>query len=103
MGAPRVYTAEQAAELLQCKASWLRRAAADRRIPVRLISGSYRWTDTDLAALLDQQLRPAATAPRPARSEPRQRTRNAHTPQPTVPDAAVRQALRPRRTTSATR
>ncbi|MFW5415072.1 helix-turn-helix domain-containing protein [Nocardiopsis sp. CNT-189] len=66
MEAPTVYRADEAAEVLKCKPSWLKKQAARRAIPVRLIGGSYAWTPEDLEAIVAQRLRPPAAAPRPA-------------------------------------
>jgi excisionase family DNA binding protein len=49
--APRLYTAEQAAELLQVSPSWLRKATA-RAIPCTFIGKHLRFSATDLAAII---------------------------------------------------
>ncbi|MFB9305791.1 helix-turn-helix domain-containing protein [Kibdelosporangium philippinense] len=50
---PLVYTADQAAALLQVPASWLRRKAAARAIPCRYIGKHLRFTRTDLLTITD--------------------------------------------------
>ncbi|WP_436499513.1 helix-turn-helix domain-containing protein [Actinokineospora sp. HUAS TT18] len=47
-------TAEQAAQRLQLRASWLRRKAAARAIPCRYVGKHLRFTHDDLVAIADQ-------------------------------------------------
>lgn len=60
----RLHTPEQAAEILQCKASWLREQARQRAIPFTKIGGAYRFADAHLAEIvaLNEQ-RPGTPAP----------------------------------------
>ena len=51
-GAPTLYTAEEAAEILRVKKSWLERQAAARKIPFTMLGGSYRFTFAHLAAIV---------------------------------------------------
>ena len=51
-GAPTLYTAEEAAEILRVKKSWLERQAAARKIPFTVLGGSYRFTSAHLAAIV---------------------------------------------------
>ncbi|MFD1045491.1 helix-turn-helix domain-containing protein [Kibdelosporangium lantanae] len=49
-----LYTPDQAANLLQIRASWLRRKAAARAIPCRYVGKHLRFTRSDLLAIADQ-------------------------------------------------
>ena len=48
----RLYTAEEAAEILRVKKSWLERQAAARKIPFTMLGRSYRFTSAHLAAIV---------------------------------------------------
>lgn len=48
-----LYTAEQAAQMLQVRPSWLRRKAAARAIPCRYLGKHLRFTRTDVQAITD--------------------------------------------------
>ncbi|GDY33591.1 helix-turn-helix domain-containing protein [Gandjariella thermophila] len=50
---PLLYTAEQAAELLQVRPSWLRRKAAARAVPCRYVGKHLRFSRADIAAIAD--------------------------------------------------
>jgi excisionase family DNA binding protein len=50
-GARLLYTAEQAAALLQVRPSWLRRKAAARAIPCRFLGKHLRFSRTDLETI----------------------------------------------------
>jgi hypothetical protein len=50
-GAPLLYTAEQAAVLLQVRPSWLRRRAAARAVPCRFLGKHLRFSRTDLETI----------------------------------------------------
>lgn len=52
MGAPRLYTPEEAAERLACKESWLKRQASRREVPHVIVAGQIRFRDEDLAAIV---------------------------------------------------
>jgi excisionase family DNA binding protein len=47
-----LYTAEEAAEILRLRPSWLKRRAAKRMIPFTMLGGSYRFTDGHLAQIV---------------------------------------------------
>ena len=47
-----LYTAEEAAEILRVKKSWLERQAAARKIPFTMLGRSYRFTSAHLAAIV---------------------------------------------------
>ncbi len=51
--APLLYTAEQAASLLQVRPSWLRRKAAARAVPCRFVGKHLRFSRTDIEAIAD--------------------------------------------------
>jgi excisionase family DNA binding protein len=51
-GALTLYTAEEAAEILRVKKSWLERQAAARKIPFTKLGRSYRFTSAHLAAIV---------------------------------------------------
>lgn len=51
-GALTLYTAEEAAEILRVKKSWLERQAAARKIPFTMLGRSYRFTSAHLAAIV---------------------------------------------------
>jgi excisionase family DNA binding protein len=47
-----LYTAEEAAEILRVKKSWLKRQAAARKIPFTMLGRSYRFTSAHLSAIV---------------------------------------------------
>ena len=47
-----LYTAEEAAEILRVKKSWLERQAAARKIPFTMLGRSYRFNSAHLAAIV---------------------------------------------------
>jgi excisionase family DNA binding protein len=47
-----LYTADQASELLQVPASWLRKKAAARTIPCTFVGKHLRFSRADLAAII---------------------------------------------------
>jgi excisionase family DNA binding protein len=49
---PALYTAEEAAEILRVKRSWLERQAAGRKIPFTMLGGGYRFTSAHLAEIV---------------------------------------------------
>ena len=51
-GALTLYTAEEAAEILRVKKSWLERQAAARKIPFTMLGRSYRFTSAHLSAIV---------------------------------------------------
>ena len=51
-GALTLYTAEEAAEILRVKKSWLKRQAAARKIPFTMLGRSYRFTSAHLSAIV---------------------------------------------------
>jgi excisionase family DNA binding protein len=50
---PLLYTAEQAAVLLQVRSSWLRRKAAARAVPCRFLGKHLRFSRTDLETIAE--------------------------------------------------
>jgi excisionase family DNA binding protein len=50
--APTLYTAQEAAEILRVKKSWLERQAAARKVPFTLLGGAYRFTLAHLVAIV---------------------------------------------------
>ncbi|TDC47093.1 DNA-binding protein [Jiangella ureilytica] len=48
-----LYTAEEAATLLRCKASWLKEQARLRRIPFTMVAGAYRFTRAHLIQIVE--------------------------------------------------
>ena len=68
---PILHTPEEAAELLRCKASWLREKARLREIPFSKVGGAYRFSDAHLTQIVAQfeqaPGRPAAPAVRRTR------------------------------------
>ena len=50
--APTLYTPTQAAELLQVRESWLRRRAAQRRVPCTFLGKHLRFSPADLAQII---------------------------------------------------
>jgi len=62
---PVLYTAEQAAELLQLRPSWLRRKAAAQAIPCRYVGKHLRFTRADIQAIADNSAQPATAANHP--------------------------------------
>lgn len=50
--APLLYTPEQAAELLQVTATWLRKKATARAIPCTFIGKHLRFSPADLTAII---------------------------------------------------
>ncbi len=82
-GAPKLYTADEAAGILRVKKSWLERQAAARKIPFTVLGGSYRFTTAHLAEIvrMHEQLpsrpiedRDRATRPRSPAMPSRART-----------------------------
>jgi excisionase family DNA binding protein len=72
---PVVYTVEEAATILRVRPSWLERRAAERKIPFTMLGGSYRFTDSHLAQIVEmfemaparrEEHRPARRGRRPA-------------------------------------
>lgn len=51
--APLLYTAEQAATLLQVRPSWLRRKAAARAVPCRFIGKHLRFSRADIETIAE--------------------------------------------------
>ena len=49
---PLAWTVAEAAELLRCTASWLKEQARSGSIPYVKLSGSYHFTDADLAEII---------------------------------------------------
>lgn len=55
---PLLYTAEQAAELLQVRPSWLRRKATARAVPCRFLGKHLRFARADIDAIAEKSLQP---------------------------------------------
>jgi hypothetical protein len=55
---PVLYTADQAATLLQVRPSWLRRKAAARAVPCRYLGKHLRFSRTDIYAIADASAQP---------------------------------------------
>jgi hypothetical protein len=53
-----LYTADQAAELLQIRPSWLRRKAAARAVPCRYVGKHLRFTRSDILAIAELSAQP---------------------------------------------
>jgi hypothetical protein len=68
---PRAWSTAEAAELLRCTASWLKEQARSSTIPYVKLSGSYHFTDADLAEII----RIFASQPRRASTPRAPRTR----------------------------
>lgn len=68
---PLLYTAEQAAELLQVSPSWLRKKASARAVPCTFIGKHLRFSAADLDAIITAGARTSA--------EPRARQQSLHT------------------------
>ena len=56
-GAPTLYTAEEAAEILRVKKSWLDRQAGARKVPFTMLGGAYRFTIAHLVAIVQMHER----------------------------------------------
>lgn len=63
---PLLYTADQAAELLQVRPSWLRRKAAARAVPCRYVGKHLRFSRADINAIAEA----SAQAPHQRRRTP---------------------------------
>lgn len=55
---PLLFTAEQAAALLQVRPSWLRRKAAARAVPCRFVGKHLRFSRADLEAIAEESATP---------------------------------------------
>jgi excisionase family DNA binding protein len=55
---PVLFTAEQAAELLQVRPSWLRRKAAAHAVPCRFVGKHLRFSRADISAITEASARP---------------------------------------------
>jgi excisionase family DNA binding protein len=59
-------TADQAAEKLRVKPSWLERQASQRKIPFTMLGGSYHFTESHLSEIVRMfEVSPAASVPEP--------------------------------------
>ena len=81
-GAPTLYTAEEAAEILRVKKSWLERQAGARKVPFTMLGGAYRFTIAHLVAIVQMHER----APEPPAEL---RNRDARARQTSAPQRAV--------------
>jgi excisionase family DNA binding protein len=73
-----LYTATQAAALLQVPESWLRRKAATRAIPCRKIGKHLRFTRADLDAITAAAAQPIRHPTTPAATRRHRITRARH-------------------------
>ena len=89
---PRLFTVEEAAEILRVKKSWLERQAAARKIPFTMLGRSYRFTSAHLDAIVKMHERAPASPTLAGDRDTRSRRRSAE------PRAANRGSapLRPR-------
>ena len=90
--APTLYTAEEAAEILRVKKSWLERQSAARKIPFTMLGGAYRFSLAHIVAIVQMH----EQAPDPLTDN---RDRGSRTRQPRAPQRAVSREsapLRPR-------
>jgi excisionase family DNA binding protein len=55
----RLYTAEQAARLLQVSPAWLRKKATTRAIPCTFIGRYLRFSAADVAMIIDSGSQPS--------------------------------------------
>ena len=62
----RLYTAEQAAALLQVSPTWLRKKATARRVPSTFVGRYLRFSADDIAAIERSGIRPANSARPPS-------------------------------------
>jgi excisionase family DNA binding protein len=62
---PVLLTAEQAAELLQVRPSWLRRKAAARAVPCRFLGKHLRFSYADINAIAEASAQPPGQRRRP--------------------------------------
>jgi excisionase family DNA binding protein len=67
LGAPLLYTPDQAAVILTVKESWLRRQAGQRRIPSTCLGKHLRFSHADLEAIVASAQRPTRSRTRPPR------------------------------------
>jgi excisionase family DNA binding protein len=91
-GAPTLYTAEEAAEILRVKKSWLERQAAARKVPFTMLGGAYRFSLAHLVATV--QMHEQATDSLTKIRDGGSRARRARMPQPAVSRESA--LLRPR-------
>lgn len=62
MGERLLLTPAQAAEVLQVRESWLRRRAAERRVPCCFVGKHLRFSHADLEAIVADGAHPARAA-----------------------------------------
>jgi excisionase family DNA binding protein len=74
--APRVYTVDEAAEILHVTRDWLARRLNEKKLPGRKFGRRWLLTDADLQAALDNAYS-APTTPRPDPSGLSPRSRKA--------------------------
>jgi excisionase family DNA binding protein len=72
-GALILYTAEEAAQILRVKKSWLERQAAARKIPFTMLGRSYRFTAAHLATIVRMHEEAPAPSARTGDRETRSR------------------------------
>jgi len=91
-GAPTLYTAEEAAEILRVKKSWLERQSAARKVPFTMLGGAYRFSLAHLVAIV--QMHEQAPGPLTEIRDRSSRTRRPRAPQQVVSRESA--PLRPR-------
>ncbi|WP_081902270.1 helix-turn-helix domain-containing protein [Lentzea aerocolonigenes] len=65
---PLLFTVDQAAQLLQVRASWLRRRATARAIPCRFLGKHLRFAREDIDQIAEESKQDVRTGPRTTRS-----------------------------------
>ncbi|MFC3891286.1 helix-turn-helix domain-containing protein [Lentzea rhizosphaerae] len=63
-----LFTADQAAQLLQVRASWLRRRATARAIPCRFLGKYLRFSRDDIDQIAEESKQDVRTGPRTTQS-----------------------------------
>ncbi|MGW6934652.1 helix-turn-helix domain-containing protein [Lentzea sp. NPDC054927] len=63
-----LFTADQAAQLLQVRASWLRRRATARAIPCRFLGKHLRFSREDIDQIAEESKQDVRTGPRTTQS-----------------------------------
>lgn len=66
---PVLYTAEQAAALLQVRPSWLRRKATARTVPCRFVGKHLRFARADIDDIAQASAQPAQQRSRASRTD----------------------------------
>lgn len=72
MSLPRLYTARQVAKELGVSAYWLCEKARKGEIDAQKLAGAWRWSSSQVDALIEQSATPKAQLTVPAIRRPRQ-------------------------------